>query len=118
MPGSYRQVAAHVHRAVIHVEGAARNHHVRGRQRAARVVGPGAASVDLNVAADGGISAIHVHRRRGRHTTPASGRRVACKRDTGCGAIQQQTRTRHKNTAATVACRVVRETSRGHCGGQ
>ena len=35
-----RQVAAHVHRAVIHVEGAAGDHYVSGRQRTAGVVGP------------------------------------------------------------------------------
>ena len=35
-----RQVTADVHRAVIHIESAAGNHHVSGRQRAAGVVGP------------------------------------------------------------------------------
>ena len=113
-----RQVAADVHRAVIHVEGAAGDHHVSGRQRAAGVVGPDAASGDLDIAADGGISAIDVNGRGSRHTTPAVGRRVSGKSDTGSGAIQQQTRARHKNAAAAVAGRVVRETGGGHRGRQ
>ena len=57
-----RQVTAHVHRAVVHIEGAARDHDVCGRERTAGVVGPRAAGVDLDIAADGGVRAVDVNR--------------------------------------------------------
>ena len=58
---------------------------------------------DLDISADGRVCAINVYGRRGRHTTPAVGRRVARKSDTRCRTIQQQTRAAHKYAAAAVA---------------
>src|SRR5215217_848977 len=100
-----RQVAGDVHRAVIHVEGAAGNHHVSRSQRAARVVGPGAAGVDLDIAADGRVSAINVNGGRSRHTTSSAARGVSRERDAWSRTIQQQTRAADKNAAAAVAGR-------------
>ena len=70
-------------------------------------------SVDLDVAADGGISAGNVNGGGSRHTTPSVCRGVSRKSDTWSGAIQQQTRAADKNATAAVSCRIVSETGRG-----